>query len=54
MTILWTIQSEERRFGRDKNRALDPQTRSPSHRHQSIKKSVSPVISEAEDNWAES
>jgi transcriptional activator HAC1 len=54
MTILWTIQSEERRLERDNGRALDPQTRSSSHSHQSTKKTVSPVISEVEDNWTES
>lgn len=53
MTILWTIQLEERRTQRDDGRAPDLDTRS-SHRHQSTKKSVSPVISEAEDNWTES
>jgi transcriptional activator HAC1 len=53
MTILWTIQSE-RRLERDNGRALDPQTRSSSHSHQSTKKTVSPVISEVEDNWTES
>ena len=54
ITILWTIQSEERRSQRGNREVLNTKTRSSSHRRQPTKQSVLPVISETEDNWTES
>lgn len=53
ITILWTIQSEERRSQRGNREVLNTKTRS-SHRRQPTKQSLLPVISETEDNWTES
>jgi transcriptional activator HAC1 len=54
ITILWTIQSEVRRSQRGTGGVLNSKTRFSSHRRQTTKHSVSPVISETEDNWTES
>lgn len=54
ITILWTIQSEVRRSQHGTSGVLNPKTRFSSHRRQTTKQAVSPVISETEDNWTES
>jgi transcriptional activator HAC1 len=54
ITILWTIQSEVRRSQHGTRGVLNPKTRFSSHRRQTTKQAVSPVISETEDNWTES
>jgi transcriptional activator HAC1 len=53
MTLLWAIRLEEKRIRRETGEVLELETRSQLRTHQPTVKTVLPVLSEEEFNWAD-
>ncbi|KAH6956389.1 transcriptional activator hac1 [Fusarium avenaceum] len=53
MTLLWAIRLEERRIQHETGEVLEVETRSQLHTHQPTVKTVLPVLSEEEFDWAD-